>query len=113
MQAIQAFLDTMTLWGVPIIAFVILFTEGCKKLGVPGGWAPVVALIWGILLCLLAGALSHPTTWDEWSRYVVAGIATGFIAMGGYSGVKAFTGHVIKGAPENTDAPKEDNEPTI
>lgn len=76
-------MTTQILFGVVIVPAVIGLTQVVKDVGVPSRFAPVAAVLFGILAGL---AQLYAGQW-QWIQAVVVGVAMGLSAVGLYSGV--------------------------
>lgn len=78
--------------GLPASGVIVALVEGAKRLGMPARWAPLVA----VLLGLIGGVLAHLGTVApgvrQWYEAVGGGVVVGLSAAGLYSGTKAVIG---------------------
>lgn len=68
------------LYGVGAVALILALVEIVKKIGLPTRFAPVVALIIGVTLGIIAYGFT--------AQGVILGLAAGASAVGVYSGTK-------------------------
>ncbi len=75
--------------GIPV---VVLFLEFVVKSSLPNldkRWLPSIAIASGIVWCLVLAALLHLPYGEEAAK----GFVVGMLAVGGYSGIRATSGH--------------------
>ena len=77
----------LVLYGIPIAALIIGLVEVAKRQGLPDRYAPVAAILLGLVFATL-GKLDAPTS-GTWLQVELLGLMTGLAAAGMYSGVKA------------------------
>ena len=72
-------LSPLVMATVPVIVALV---QGAKQMGLPGKFAPVASMVFGIGLVFLTGPAG-------WTAVAVQGILAGLAASGLYSGGKA------------------------
>ncbi len=75
--------------GLPASAVIVALVEGAKRAGLPGQWAPVLAVLLGLTCGLLAQLAAVAPRVHLWYEAAGAGIVLGLSAAGLYSGTKA------------------------
>lgn len=75
-------ISTPILYGVVVVPAVIGLVQVAKETGIPSRFAPLVAIVFGILAGLAQLQAGH---WP-WIQAVVMGTALGLSAVGLYSG---------------------------
>ncbi len=92
------------LYGVAIVPAILGLTQVAKQLGIPGKFAPLIAVSLGLLagLAQAAGGAPIPGA-NPWISGAITGIALGLAASGLYSGAVVLTpSKPVETAPETT-----------
>jgi hypothetical protein len=77
-------MTTLTLFGVAILPAIVGLTQVAKDTGLPSRFAPLIAVVFGVLAALAQTlASTHP-----WIPNAAAGIALGLAACGLYDTAK-------------------------
>lgn len=77
--------ESVVLVGVPVAILTALVVEAIKEAGLPGRWAPLVAVLTAALLVGMA-ELATVVSWiDPLSRVLAGGLVIGLASSGGYS----------------------------
>ncbi len=74
--------------GLPASGVIVALVEGAKRAGLPVRWAPVLAVLLGLVCGLLAQAAAVAPRVHLWYEAAGTGIALGLSAAGLYSGTK-------------------------
>lgn len=74
-------MNDQLLFGVAVVPAIIGLTQLCKEIGIPGRFAPLVAVIFGVLAAL---AQVYAGQWP-WIPAVILGVSLGLSAVGLYS----------------------------
>lgn len=79
--------------GVMVVPLIVGLVEVAKRLGLPRGWAPAVAVGLGLAIALGGEALGLAGA-AAWRDAAVTGLALGLSAAGLYSGARAIQAEV-------------------
>ena len=78
-------LNDLLIGGLSIVALVIGLVEACKKnFGIEGKWAFILALIFGVVLSVLAEIAVQVPAASVWIVRVVQGLGAALAATGWY-----------------------------
>jgi len=72
-----------------LVAAVLGLTEVCKQVGMPSRFAPLAALVFGIILAFLAGIAQGM---HDYPTLALEGVVTGLAASGLWSGPRNLVG---------------------
>jgi hypothetical protein len=75
--------------GLPVSGMIVAFVEGAKRLGLPARWAPLVAVLLGLVCGVLAYLGTILPSVHQWYEAAGGGVILGLSAAGLYSGAKA------------------------
>jgi uncharacterized membrane protein (DUF441 family) len=82
-------MDELTSAALILSPVTVGIVEVAKRAGLPVRWAPVFALIAGVVLALLAAWGNVLGGYEgNWARVALGGLLAGLAASGLYSGVK-------------------------
>ena len=79
--------------GVPLVALIVALVELARQtLGLESKYAPVVAVVLGMVLAAGVQVSQLFPAFGTWFEVVVLGMVAGLLACGIYSGTKATLG---------------------
>jgi len=84
-NAMENFLNGITLLGIPAVVLVPVIVQGLKALGLPERWAGPSAIIIGLAVAGIAEAVEAWPGVAPLARFIVAGILLGLASVGTYS----------------------------
>jgi hypothetical protein len=113
--AIQAFLDKFSLLGMPALVVVFALVALAKLLGLPSRWAPIAAVVAGMLVSGAIYLIDLRPAAEPVVRFVTLGLMLGLATIGGHAGIKAVFGRfqqVPPGTVIKTPSGQTDTTPT-
>lgn len=98
-------MDTTLLYGIAVIPAIVGLVQVTKDLGVPGRFAPALAVLFG----LAAGFAQFYAAHLPWIPAAVTGIALGLSAVGLYSGARTVA-QSVSFSPQTSTFPREETD---
>lgn len=74
--------------GVAVVPLIIAVVALLKGLGLDKRWAPLAAVLAGVVIVVANQAARVVPGFGDWYQAVLAGLAAGLAAVGLYSGTK-------------------------
>jgi len=74
--------------GVAVVPLIIAIVAVAKSLGLENRWAPLAAVVAGVVIVVANQAAQVVPGFGDWYQAVLAGLAAGLAAVGLYSGSK-------------------------
>lgn len=87
--------------GLPASGVIVALVEGAKRAGLPTRWAPVLAVLIGLLCGVLTQIAVVTPRVHIWYEAAGAGIALGLSAAGLYSGARAILAPAQRGGTDS------------
>jgi len=88
-----ASMPELLIGGVPLVALIVALVELAKQtMGLDSQYAPVTAVVLGILIAIGIQVSTLFPEFGTWFQVVVLGMVAGLLACGIYSGTKATMG---------------------
>jgi hypothetical protein len=87
--AIVKFVSDYSLFGIPAVVLVFAIVALAKLLGLPSRWAPVAAVIAGLLVATAIQAIAIRPDLQTWILPLVLGLMLGLVTVGAHAAVKS------------------------
>lgn len=82
-------MQDLVVFGIPGAIIIVALIEFAKQYGLNSKWAPLLAVILGIVLAVVVHLAAINPQVADWAQIVLGGILCGLAAVGGYSGTKS------------------------